>query len=233
VFNLNGQVALYNTTMARNTAYGGVGDTPGQADGTDIYSLAYSDKAGTPTASVNLYNSILANPIGGSFNLIGRAVAGTSSLTFQTRNLVTDYALLTGTSTGPLPITADPLLGALQDNGGPSPTLALLPNSSAIGAGDVTVCTGNLVSSVDQRGLPRATCDLGAFQTQPPPPVPDMTAPPSGNDAGDPTRATGGGFTCSESRAPSGSGLLQLAALLLGIGALLGRGTLRHRRGKA
>jgi hypothetical protein len=55
---------------------------------------------------------------------------------------------------------ADPLLGPLADNGGPTPTQALLTGSPAI---DVAApCT----IAVDQRGLLRPNpCDAGAYQT--------------------------------------------------------------------
>lgn len=66
-----------------------------------------------------------------------------------------------------LPVTpdavfADALLAALADNGGPTPTLALLPGSPAIDNGSAS---GAPVT--DQRGLPRVgAVDLGAFEVQ-------------------------------------------------------------------
>jgi hypothetical protein len=57
-------------------------------------------------------------------------------------------------------LVAAPLLGPLQDNGGPTETQALLAGSPAIGA-RVAGCSG-----VDQRGQPRTRpCDLGAYET--------------------------------------------------------------------
>jgi hypothetical protein len=62
----------------------------------------------------------------------------------------------------------DPLLGPLQDNGGPTWTHALLYNSPAIDAGDPVNCT-----PTDQRGVARpidgdsdgtAVCDIGAVE---------------------------------------------------------------------
>ena len=55
---------------------------------------------------------------------------------------------LTGT------IMADPKLGPLQNNGGPTPTMALLAVSPAIDAGSVTV-GGVTVPATDQRGAAR------------------------------------------------------------------------------
>jgi hypothetical protein len=56
---------------------------------------------------------------------------------------------------------ADPLLGALGDNGGPTATMALGTGSPAI-----DLATG--CPATDQRGLPRgASCDSGAYEVQP------------------------------------------------------------------
>lgn len=53
---------------------------------------------------------------------------------------------------------ADPLLEALADNGGPTPTMALAEGSPAIDAG--TDCT-----NTDQRDAPRVgACDIGAYE---------------------------------------------------------------------
>ena len=59
---------------------------------------------------------------------------------------------LTGNVTG-----QDPLLGPLQDNGGPTQTQALLADSPAIDAGDPSGCTDDLGAALttDQRGFPR------------------------------------------------------------------------------
>jgi CSLREA domain-containing protein len=66
-----------------------------------------------------------------------------------------------GTAAAPL----DSRLGALADNGGPGPTLALLAGSPAIAAGNPAAPgTGNgACEAADQRGAKRASCDLGAF----------------------------------------------------------------------
>jgi hypothetical protein len=64
----------------------------------------------------------------------------------------------------------DPMISPLADNGGPTPTHALIWGSIAIDAGDPAGCKDAFGANdllVDQRGLPRpdgAGCDIGAFE---------------------------------------------------------------------
>lgn len=74
----------------------------------------------------------------------------------------------------------DPLLRPLADNGGPTPTHALLPGSPAIDAGDDTL------TGTDQRGRPRrsgARVDIGAFEFQAPTPQALTAVRPLANGA--------------------------------------------------
>jgi hypothetical protein len=80
-------------------------------------------------------------------------------------------------------IGADPKLGPLADNGGPTQTHALLTGSPAIDASTNPVAsfTGN---AYDQRGpgfarVVNGVADIGAFEVQPPPapPAPEPLAP--------------------------------------------------------
>ena len=60
-------------------------------------------------------------------------------------------------------VTGDPKLGALADNGGPTPTMALGLGSAAIDAAISAIC-----SATDQRGIVRpvgAGCDIGAYES--------------------------------------------------------------------
>ena len=71
----------------------------------------------------------------------------------------------------------NPMLGPLQNNGGPTQTQALLPGSPAIDAGNPSGCRdgkGNLITT-DQRNYPRPNtediedkkgCDMGAYEKQ-------------------------------------------------------------------
>jgi hypothetical protein len=59
-------------------------------------------------------------------------------------------------------INKDPVLGPLQNNGGPVQTMALQPGSPAIDAGGASACP-----AIDARGVLRpagAACDIGAFE---------------------------------------------------------------------
>jgi hypothetical protein len=68
-----------------------------------------------------------------------------------------------GDKVGSVETPLDPLLGPLQDNGGPTFTHALLPGSPAINAGATEV------TAVDQRDVPRdSQPDIGAFEYVPP-----------------------------------------------------------------
>jgi hypothetical protein len=67
-------------------------------------------------------------------------------------------------------INTDPMLGPLQDNGGPTMTHALLPGSPAINTGDPNFTPP---PSYDQRGAPfvrvfNGRIDIGSFEVQPP-----------------------------------------------------------------
>jgi len=65
----------------------------------------------------------------------------------------------------------DPQLdpAGLQNNGGPTQTIALLPGSPAIDAGDSEVCAKPPVNGLDQRGYVRPgtghpQCSIGAYE---------------------------------------------------------------------
>jgi hypothetical protein len=152
IYNYYGTVTMNNSTVSRNSAsyraasYRGIGD--------NVYS-----KGG----SVTLQNTIVAK--GTSENCFG-------TMTSNGYNLSSDNTC-NFNSRGDLN-NHDPLLGPLQNNGGPTDTMALLPGSPALDAGNPTGCTdgqGNLLKT-DQRGMPRPDkedsvgCDIGAYENQ-------------------------------------------------------------------
>jgi hypothetical protein len=77
-------------------------------------------------------------------------------------------------------INIEPMLGPLQDNGGPTLTHALLPGSPAIDAGDPSFTPPPFH---DQRGpgfnrIANGRVDIGSFETQGPRPTPIPRPPP-------------------------------------------------------
>jgi hypothetical protein len=169
LFNLNGAVTVNHCTFASNAVVTGTGGMGGSAAEGAIYNLAYDSNL-FPTARVALVNSILADTIGGSDLVNHQPVAvadgslnnGAAIVVATAPNIAETTDEMGGTLSGS-PMTADPRLGPLQDNGGPTWTCALLAGSPAIDAVPAVSCT----VSTDQRGFPRlqgAACDLGAFE---------------------------------------------------------------------
>ncbi len=73
----------------------------------------------------------------------------------------------------------DPMLGPLQNNGGPTFTMALLADSPALDAGDDTLLSSPFNLVTDQRGYARksgAHVDIGAFESQIPATPPYMVS---------------------------------------------------------
>jgi predicted outer membrane repeat protein len=118
-----------------------------------------------PGAALNLINTIVAE---NTATGVGPDVAGT--VTTADHNLIgngSGMAIafnlggnLIGTSLHPI----DPRLGPLQNNGGPTQTLALLPDSPAIGHAN-----NAKAPATDQRGItridtPLEVTDIGAFE---------------------------------------------------------------------
>jgi hypothetical protein len=98
------------------------------------------------------------------------------AVTFDFNNIVETIGACNSANT----IQADPQLGVLTDNGGPTQTMAPAPGSPAVNGGDTTCLPA------DQRGVSRprgANCDLGAYEypvaeigTPAPLTVPDASA---------------------------------------------------------
>ena len=161
IYNNSETMSLYNVTVEQNLANA---DATDAGDGGGVF-----NRSGT----VNFENSIIAQNqniviIDGIPQLNFEDCAGTidslgDNLMYETSGCMVN---------GPI-IIADPLLGPLAGNGGPTLTYALLPGSPAIDTGNPIGCTDNLGAFLtrDQRGYPRPgfrggalRCDLGAFE---------------------------------------------------------------------
>jgi hypothetical protein len=175
IFNLDGTLNLTFCTIASNTVTAGKGSTNGKAEGAAVYNLAYGNTltGGAQTATATLTDSLLFNSASGVLLVnnpdTSKNPGNTATVTLNGPNRV---GTTSGTISGTPPLTANPLLGPLQNNGGPTQTMALMPGSPVIGVGIPVAGV-----TIDQRGLPRpATPSLGAFEPQPSPPAPP--APP-------------------------------------------------------
>jgi len=130
-------------------------------------------------------NTTLTNTLVANIPLANPPSEGDCSgrITDGGHNLIEDARYLCGLENGVNGnlIGVDPLLDSdLKYNGGPTQTIALLPDSPAINAGDPDVCANLPVNGVDQRGHTRpgaasANCSIGAFES-------DYPAPPCTGD---------------------------------------------------
>jgi hypothetical protein len=169
IFNLSGTVTADGSTFAANDA---------TYDGTSIYNLVY-DGHTARAAQVTLRDTIVAAGIGSpdltsiKTAYIYPANLGSATVDVGHFDLVTSMvAREQGTIDGS-PLKADPRLGPLRDNGGPTATMAPATGSPAIDAGAAFGLTA------DQRGAPRPSdfgaianagdgTDIGAFEAQAP-----------------------------------------------------------------
>jgi hypothetical protein len=171
----SGKLTIINSTIAANQAIGGGGIANDgvlrMANSTVASNSAVGGNGGgiiTTGAELSLLNTIIFNPNSGAAS--GNDVFG--SITHAQGDLFgSTVSIASGGDHGGNQLNANPLLGPLQNNGGPTVTMALLPGSPALGAGvGTSLIPGLLVPVTDQRGDPRPanSIDLGAFQTQPP-----------------------------------------------------------------
>lgn len=195
-----GMVTIVNATIARNSAATGNNGQGTGSIGTLTSSgggIALGGGSGSTTAT--LTNTLLAANTAQSVVMGASNCGGAYPVTDGGDNLEPSPATTCGFRVAPQ--TGDPLLATgLQDNGGPTPTLAIPPNSPAVGNGNATVCAeraGNAaVRGVDQRGFPRAAaaCAIGAFEPQPAPAITGIS-PASGTTEGAArVRISGSGF---------------------------------------
>jgi hypothetical protein len=148
------EVTVSNSTLSGNWATGNGG-------------VIYNSQAGGST-TLELSNTILNMGSSGE-NIFNNG----GTVTSHGHNLSSDNGGGYLTATGDQ-INTDPLLGPLQDNGGPTFTHALLPGSPAINAGDPAFTPPPFF---DQRGsgfdrVVNGRIDVGSFEVQGPTPTP-------------------------------------------------------------
>jgi len=168
-------LTVINSTFSGNSANG-------TGDGGAIYNdsnltMSYSTLSGNSASgggsgggiynegTLTLKSTLLASESGGNCSL------GSGNVTSDGYNLSDDNTCTFLTATGDQSdvTNAATFLGPLQNNGGPTNTIALLTGSTAIDKIPAKSCTdamGNAVTA-DQRGVTRpqgASCDIGAFE---------------------------------------------------------------------
>lgn len=150
-------VRIYNSTFYNNHA----------SFGTGTYHVAAADIY-ADSATAEIRNTLLVNTdpyVPGKTqedNAQGLTYADTSDIF----NVDIDTQSFNATSATAALINLD---NTLRDNGGPTKTLALLPGSVAIGAGNAVVGNAAPVNNQDQRGRGRIgssdpACDVGAYE---------------------------------------------------------------------
>jgi predicted outer membrane repeat protein len=131
----DGTLTITNSTLSGNTAFveGGGIYSQGEALHTRNTILA----GNTAPVGPDLVGSLTSS----GYNLIGKSEGGSG---FDKTDL----------------LDVDPRLGPLQDNGGPTPTMALMPGSPALNAG-----APDQLGVPDQRGVVRSGgVNIGAYQ---------------------------------------------------------------------
>jgi CSLREA domain-containing protein len=184
VASLEGSLSLTNDTVVGNSVGGPIGATSG--GGTAGGGLASTRPAtlvnDTFDANAAIGGQAGASEIGGNidgnpgpFTLKNTIVAGGSAVvgpncsgafTSSGHNIDDRTAAECGLKGALGDIVANPMLGPLQANGGPTQTQVPLAGSPAIDAGDNNGCP-----TTDQRGVLRpqgGACDIGAYELAPP-----------------------------------------------------------------
>jgi len=166
---IDGTTKIINSTFFGNQASSSGG---GLTDGSSTVAISYStftqNSAGVSggglavfTSSTTVKASIIASNTGGDCY-----ISFAPAFLAMGANLDDDGSC-TGFSLSHVTPELDP--NGLQNNGGPTDTVALLPSSIAVDAGaDCTDLDGNTVTT-DQRGVARpqgTACDLGAYEYQ-------------------------------------------------------------------
>lgn len=181
IYSQPGTVAINNSTITGNTAT----SLYGRGGGLHVelyYQLAITFSTITDNSAVaaggGLYASFSVDEVtmtGTVFAGNTSGVSGTDEISSGATVVVEAHNLIQGTVDGFTPsatdvLGVDPLLGALTDNGGPTPTRALTAGSPAIDAGPASFPPFP-ADAYDQRGAPYVRiaggrADIGAFEVQ-------------------------------------------------------------------
>ncbi len=156
VANFGSTLSFNNCTIAKNSTNAFGGGIAGHGGSITLKNSIIAENTATNNFGAYGVNNIQRNCASGGFqsNPPPYFVNGGNNLEWPERTDLVNNGLCT-----PSIAIADPKLdNVVKDNGGPVPTLAILPGSAAINAGASCITT-------DQRGASRiGTCDIGAFE---------------------------------------------------------------------
>jgi predicted outer membrane repeat protein len=173
-----GKLTITNSTISGNSASGYMIPSGGGIYASDSVTISNSTISGNG-ASGSWNGANLGGNIYGGLTMQNSIVANSTSgancnltITSNGYNLSTDN---TCNLSGPGDMNnVDPMLGPLQNNGGPTQTMALSSGSPAIDAGNPNGCANSngILLKTDQRGMRRpdkedtGDCDIGAYESQ-------------------------------------------------------------------
>lgn len=155
------QLHIIHTTITDNEAFGGGPQSEGGGIGT----------LGPVSDTVTLQNSLVFGNRAGTAS-VRNCSAPNAAIRIRGTNFIggldldaCNVILTPGASSIE---STDPEMGPLADNGGSTQTHAISSTSPARDVARAEDCTSadGAVLSQDQRGLPRSTCDVGAFEVQ-------------------------------------------------------------------
>jgi hypothetical protein len=174
IFNFDNATAnIYNTSIVFNVADANADINGGLAGG--VYNSDVSGSVFNLRNTLIAGNSVSGAPIyddcNGTVNSYGRNLIG--ALSVATSGSCTVNTVIVSITDGWTQLNDLNLLSLLQNNGGPTMTVALLPGSNAIdGADPIQGCidASSILLAKDQRGAARVTgasCDIGAYEYVP------------------------------------------------------------------
>jgi len=163
---INGSASISNSTISGNSAFSGGGLYAVNGTITLINNTISGNSASNlgggihnQFATINIANTIIANNGNTDYFGSGNDTVNLISPSTDANNIVSKGSFSWATTKTSSQIN----LGPLQNNGGPTLTMALQSGSAAIGAGDVSISDATPINGLDQRGAKRNTSDIGAY----------------------------------------------------------------------
>ena len=163
---INGSASISNSTISGNSAFSGGGLYAVNGTITLINNTISGNSASNlgggihnQFATINIANTIIANNGNTDYFGSGNDTVNLISPSTDANNIVSKGSFSWATTKTSSQIN----LGPLQNNGGPTLTMALQSGSAAIGTGDASISDATPINGLDQRGAKRNTSDIGAY----------------------------------------------------------------------